>query len=192
VFAVIQELPLKRADAYGAHKEMVVDTNPFNRRGFPQYGYFETGERFERPIKKAYKISIHESKRINGVVTKKQFVVTTVNYYAFATDWFLLGEYTDKINSIAEQLNVNAADIYDILDKKITPLQQSIRAEFIKTEEYRVTEERKTIIDEYKKQKAAFAEKYGCPEAEYDFCFTVFGNLMNESHLKKITGIIDV
>ena len=71
MYCVIQELQLKKADTNGAYKGLAVFTNPFNMRNIPQYGYCDAGERFERPIKTAYKISVHESKRVNGVVTKK-------------------------------------------------------------------------------------------------------------------------
>jgi len=184
MYCIIQELELKKADKLGAYKQLAVDTNPFNRREFPQYGYHKTGERFERPIKKAYKISIHESKRVSGVVTKKQFVVTTANYYTFATDCFALGDLDDKIEPIVEKLNVDIDTVYEMLEKKIKPLQERIIAEFEKTEEYATSAKHREIIALYKKEKALFAEKYRCPDSEYDFCFNVFGELMNADYLE--------
>lgn len=193
MYCVIQELQLKKADTSGAQKDLEVITNPFNTRSEPQYGYWKAGERFERPIKKAYKISVHESKRIAGVVTKKQFVVTTVNYYTLAEGWFCLGEYDEKIVAIAEQLNTDADTIYDILNQKISSLEQCIQAEFQKTEEYITSQNHRAIISKYKRQKALFAEKHQCDESEYDFCFNVFGELMNEAYYNKIANrVFDV
>jgi len=187
MYCIIQEINLKRADTFGAYKGLEVSTNPFNyMRTILQYGYFECGERFERPIKKAYKISIHESKRINGVVTKKQFVVTTVNYYIFATDFFCLGEYHKKIADIAYKLNAGTNTIYDLIENKVAPLEKHIRDEFIQTEEYAVTQARKALVAEYKIRKAEFAAKHKIDDSEYDYCFDVFGNLLNAEHYERI------
>ena len=191
MYCVIQELPLKKADTCSAYKQLGIDTNPFNRRPFPQYGYTGMGERFERPIRKAYKVSVHESRRVNGVVTKKQFVVTTINYYTLAKDEFALGDLSDKIDEIAHKLNVSKDTLYTMVDEKIATLQERIRAKFEQTEEYKTTCEHQKIISQYKKAKAEFAEKYRVPENEYDFCYDVFGILRNEKHLKTLTAIVD-
>jgi galactokinase len=186
MYCVIQELNLRKADTNGAYKELAAFINPFNYRDIPQYMYSEAGSRFERLIKKAYKISIHESKRQNGVVTKKQVVVTTVNYYALTDDFFALGDYGGKIMDIAVKLNVDANDVYAIIDAKILPLQERIKTEFEQTEEYITRTNHKNIITRYKEEKSLFSQKYGCLDAEYDYCFNVFGELMNESHYNKI------
>jgi len=189
MYCVIQELSTKRADSLGAYKGIEISTNPFNfMRTIPQYGYFECGERYERPIKKAYKISIHVSKRVKGVVTKKQFVVTTVNYYTFATDFFCLGEYHEKITDIAHELNTDTNTIYDLIENKVAPLEKHIRNEFMQTEEYAVVQARKALKVEHENRKAQFAEKYNVPDVEYDFCFDVFGNVRNTEHLERIVN----
>ena len=187
MYCIIQELSTKRADSFGAYKGIELSTNPFNfRRTIPQYGYFECGERFERPMKKAYKISIHESKRVNGVVTKKQYVVTTVNYYIFATDFFCLGEYHEKIADIAHKLNTDTSTIYDLIENKVAPFEKLIRDEFMQTEEYAVVQSRKALVAEYETRKAEFAKKYNIDDSEYDFCFDVFGNIVNAEHYERI------
>ena len=189
MYCVIQELKLKRADSFGACKDLEVSTNPFNyTRTIPQYGYFDGGERHERPVKKAYKISIHESKRIKGVVTKKQFVVTTVNYYTFATDWFRVGDCYEKISDIADKLNTDCDTVYNLIENKVSPLAQRIRDEFMQTEEYATSQKHKSIIAEYKTQKALFAKKYNVPDSEYDYCFDVFGEMVNAEHYKRIAN----
>ena len=187
MYSVIQELSPKRADSFGAYKGIEISTNPFNyMRTIPQYKHFECGERFERPIKKAYKISIHESKRVKGVVTKKQFVVTTVNYYIFATDFFCLGEYHEKIADIAHKLNADTNTIYGLIENKVALLEKHIRDEFMQTEEYAVTQARKALVAEYKTRKAEFAAKHKIDDSEYDYCFDVFGNLLNAEHYERI------
>jgi hypothetical protein len=191
MYCAIQELQLKRPNTNGAYKQLAVFTNPFNpRRDALQYGYCYTGDQFERPIRTTYKISIHESKRVNGVVTKKQFVVTTVDYYTFATDWFALGDYAEKIVIIADKLNVDYQIIYDTIKAKISPLQEHIGSEFKKTEEYIASTKHNEIIALYKKEIAKFSKKYGCSELEYeyDYCFNVFGELMNENYYERIVS----
>ena len=189
MFCVIQEIQLKKSNTLGAYKNLEVFTNPFNfQKNIPQYGYAESGERFERPIRTAYKISIHESKRVNGVVTKKQFVVTTVDYYHLADDWFALVDFEDKILLIAEKLNVYAGDVYDAIEAKTEPLEARIKAEFQRTEEYKTKLEHKRIISLYRAEKAKFAEMYECSEVEYDYCFNVFGELMNREYYEQIVS----
>ena len=188
MFCVIQELQLKKYNDMGAYKCLEVMTNPFNTSKHPQFGYWETGERYHRPNRTAYKISVHENKRINGVVTKKQFVVTTVDYYAIAEGWFLLGEYHEKISAIAEKLNVDDGSVYAVIEDKIKPLEECIKAEFAMTEEFSCAAERKNIIEAYRKAKADFAFRYGCDEKLYDFCFNVFGELMNRGYYEEITS----
>jgi len=122
LFCVIQELQLKKYNDLGAYKRLEVMTNPFRTSKHPQYGYWETGERYHRPNRTAYKISVHENKRINGVVTKKQFVVTTADYYTIAEGWFALGDYVDRISGIAEKLNVDIDVVYDVITAKTAPL----------------------------------------------------------------------
>ena len=189
MFCVIQEIQLKKPNTLGAYKDLEVFTNPFDfKKNIPQYGYAESGERFERPIRTAYKISVHESKRVNGIVTKKQFVVTTVDYYHIADGWFALGEYEEKVLYIAEKLNVYAGNVYDAIEAKTEPLEARIQAEFQQTDEYKTKLEHKRIISLYRAEKAKFAEMYKCSELEYDYCFNVFGDLMNREYYEEIVS----
>ena len=122
MFCVIQELQLKKHNDLSAYKRLEVMTNTFRMNKHPQYGYCDAGDRFYRPIRTTYKISVHENKRINGVVTKKQFVVTTADYYTIAEGWFALGDYVDRISGIAEKLNVDIDVVYDVITAKTAPL----------------------------------------------------------------------
>lgn len=184
MYCVIQEVQRKKPNFHGEYKKLEADM--FTINGFPKYGYQYTGDRFERPIKTAYKISIHESKRVNGVVTKKQYVITTVDYYTFTEDYFTLGNYDDQINSVAEKLNADVGILYNILNKKIIPLQKRIQEEFQQTEEYIVHAEHEKILKLYRKEKSDFAKMYECDESEYDYCFNIFGELMNQNYYEKI------
>ena len=69
MYCVIQEIQLKKANPYGEYRELeAYSCSAWN--GLAKWTYHYTGGRFERPIKTAYKISIHESRRVNGVVTR--------------------------------------------------------------------------------------------------------------------------
>jgi len=189
IYCVVQEIPLKKPNKDGERKEIIIDMFTFdfgsNQRR-TKYAWHYSEERFERPIKKAFKISVHESKRINGVVTKQQFTVTTVDYYHFADGWFELFDYDKKINAIAGKLNVDAEKVYDCVYARLAPLERTIQAEYQETEEYKVREKHQAIIEAYNKAKTGFAETYGCDAGEYDYCYDVFGQLRNRDYLDKV------
>ena len=87
MFCVIQEIATKTVPA-GEPKGIEVYESRWTSDGkeFCSYEYRDSAERFERPIRKSYRISIHESYRENGKVKKKQTVICTVGYYDIV-DW---------------------------------------------------------------------------------------------------------
>ena len=87
MFCVIQEVEVKTVPA-GEPKGFVVDETKitWDGEGYTKYSYHYASERFERPIRKSYRISVHESYRENGKVKKKQTVICTVGYYDIV-DW---------------------------------------------------------------------------------------------------------
>jgi len=91
-----------------------------------------------------------------------------------------------KIHTIASALDVDADTIYDLIEKKIAPLREKIRAEFQATPEYATKQKHKQILEAHNKAKAKFAKTYACDETEYEYCYDVFGNLMNDTYLQKI------
>lgn len=189
MYCVIQEIETRKFNQHGYHKELKVSATTMTISGetTTQYSFHYGEERFHRPIRKAYKISIHESKRVKGAVTKKQYAVTTVHYYELADDWFSLYDYADrKINGVAESLGVDPTSIYDLIEEKIKPLSERIQAEFSETEECKVHEEQEEITSNHALKKSMFAEKYSCDSSEYDYCFDVFGTLRNSEYLEKV------
>jgi len=186
MFCVIQELVRKKPNPWGANKTLEVDTYTFN--GYTKYIYSHGKERFERPVLTTYKISIHESKRVNGVVTKRQQVVTTADYYALAenclSDFFTWAQLT----AIAEKFNTDADSLYALMEAKVLPLQDRITAEFQQSEEYKTKQKHRQIISDYLIAKQKFAQTYGCDSSEYDFCFDVFGTLRNNAYFDKVVN----
>jgi len=184
MYCVIQEMSRKKPDCNGHYKKIEVshftaDNNP------PKYFYTHCGERFERPVKKAYKVSIHDCKRVCGVVTKKQFVATTIGFYQLAKYSYRDFVMHGKVCEIANKLNATDEQIWTLLDDKILPLADSIKAEFHQTEEYKTYVRNEAIIREYKAAKAEFGRRYGNAE-DYDYCYDVFGILRNKERLNQI------
>lgn len=191
MYCIIQEISTKKPNQYGHCKELIsyVCEMSFNGEDQSYWAYKYGEERFERPVKKAYKISIHQSYREDGVVRKKQFCLCTVNYYYFADEWFSLYDCCDnKIVKIASELSVTVDEIYTLVNEKLNPLIDSIQVEFQGTEEYKTHQEHEKITTVYAAKKTQFNEEYGfeSTDHEYDKCYDVFGNLQNPEYLKKI------
>jgi len=150
------------------------------------YSYTYSDERFKRPMKKAYKISIHHSYREEGKVKKKQWVICTMEYYDIAQgttyigDYFISSKWEEKLKSIG----VSEDELCDLVYKKLDPLIERIQSEFHKTEEYKTHQEHEAIIHKYLKVKEAFESVYG--DNTYDYCYDVFGQVRNEKKLEEI------
>ncbi len=185
MFCVIQEIETQKVNKNGYSKELC--SYSFSIQGIQYYTYSYSDERFERLIKKAYRISIHHSFRENGKVKKKQFVLCTVNYYDLATDSFTIYDWcNEKINMVSEVLKESVDDIYELVQERIEPLTEQIQEEFAKTEEYKTHEEHERITTIYALNKTEFTRKYEVDGNEYDKCYDVFGELKNPEYLEKI------
>ena len=189
MFVVIQEIQLKKPNKNGAYKEYEVNTISFTIGGVTKtsYSYYQKIDagRFERPHKEAFKISLHQSFRENGKVKKKQCVLATIGYYVLAEDWGLY-DYVESGLTRAGTIFGSPDELYELVEEKITPLRERIQKEFHKSEEYKTVITRKKVLDKYQKFKAAFAKKYNVDAMEYDYCFDVLGNVMNQEYLDEI------
>lgn len=189
MYYVIQVVERKRKNQNGYPKELKSEYMQMSINGQDESHYWHhySEERFERDIKKAYRITIHESYRENGKVKKKQFGICTVDYYDLATDWFCLYDWgNSKIETAAKELNCSEEELYSLIEKKLEPIQEQIIAEFKQTEEYKTHEEHERITTLYAARKVEFNAKYNLSGNEYDKCYDVFGVLQNPEYLKKI------
>lgn len=187
MYCVIQEIETRRMQKNGAPKR--IESYYTESNLIPNYyGYCYSTERFERPIKKAYRITIHESYREDGTIKKNQYGICTVNYYDLADDTFTLYDWGDsKINIAADSLGCSPEFLYTLIKKKLAPLQEFIQAEFAQTEEFNVHQEHERITTLYAIRKAEFNAKYETVGSnEYDQCYDVFGVLQNPQRLKEI------
>lgn len=191
MYCVIQEIELRKQNKNGHPKKLISEfmQMTFQGRDCSHYWHRFSEERFERPVMKAYKISLHQSYRENGKVKKKQCPLCTVNYYDIADDWFSLYDYCNrKITTIAEELGIDTDTIYDFIQKKLNPLIERIQSEYRQTEEYKTYAEHEEITTVYATNKVKFNAKYGYEgnSTKYDEIYDVFGNLMNKDRLNEV------
>lgn len=189
MFCAIQEVKLKKENLYGEYKELEVNYTSWVRGNGVEdgkYGYRYAGERFERPIKKAYKVSIHKSYREDGKVKKKQWVIGTMEYYDIATNSYWIGDYLSKgtLEEKLAEMEIREDELWDLVDKKLDPLIEKIQAEYRETEEYLIHKKHKEILSKYNKDKVEFEKIYG--ENSYDKCYDIFGKLRNKEMLDAI------
>ena len=186
MFCVIQKIWRKRPESCGEYREIeayqvswTIEDKP------PMWDWRYTGGRFERPHLEAYKITLHQSYRESGRVKKRQYTVCTMSYYDFCSTWWgecIVGGET----ALAEKLGMDAAELCRIIDAKVEPLPERIRAEFEQSAEYIAQQEHERIKTVHWAAQLQFCEKYGVDKSEYDRCYDVFGQLRNKEYLKQI------
>ncbi|WP_346877587.1 hypothetical protein [Clostridium sp. UBA5712] len=186
MYCVIQEVDLKKEDMVGGYKgiEVYESTWTIGDETKTKYCYSYTGGRFERPIKKAYKISIHHSYRDNGKVKKKQWVICTIGYYSILECWPGDCIIRSTLNTKLEEMGIDEDKLWDMVYVKFQPIIDRVTTEYEATEEYKVHQEHRAIIDKYNKTKNAFESVYG--DNTYDYCYDVFGQVRNEKKLQEI------
>lgn len=186
MFCIIQQIERKKPNTYGAHKEILVSETSFSFPGQEQkvsYGYRYSEERFERPVKTAYKISIHESYRENGKVKKKQWVICTMGYYDLM-DFSLYDFAGSRIRNLADEVGKEEEFIYGLIFEKLTPLIEQVEAAFQQTEEYKTKQEHDKIKTLYEAHRIEFEAKYG--RDTYKYCYDIFGELRNPQYLEQL------
>lgn len=193
MFCYIQEVGFKRDIGCATSKRIEVTELKWsiNSESKIRYGWRYSDDKFDRPVRKAYKISIQESYRDKDIkngsnIKKKQFHICYMSYYDFVDYSFYDCHHEKMIEYLAEQLNTTSDALYDLIYAKIDPLQKQIDDEFNALEEGIEKLRQQEIIRKYQKNKFEFAKKYDVDEKEYDYCYDVFGELRNENYLKKV------
>lgn len=191
MFCVVQALQRKKENAYGDYREYEVSSitiqfqDGTSKTHYSYYPNYKAG-RFERPHREAYRIGIHESRREGGKVVKKQCAIATIGYYDFA-DRFSPYDYIDSgINRAADVFGVDYETLFSLVEQKVQPLADKIKREFHKSEEYKACRQREKVEKAHQKAKKKFGEQYGVDPDEYDYCYNIFGELMEEEYLEQI------
>lgn len=186
----IQEIQMKSSNSVGCGKELCVTETKWITNGVTNiiYGHTYSDDKFERQIKTAYKISIHDKsyRDDKGKVRKKQYHVATIKYYDLVDYYWTDCIISSKVDDIAEEMGIDSETVWNELTEKLDALWEKVNAEFKQTEEYKVQQEHDAIVKEYQNKKHKFAEKYEVREGEYDMCYDVFGKLRNKDYLEKI------
>lgn len=186
MYCVIQKVTNKKPNTHGHYKELTVSSTSFGITGQPlktKYSYRYGDERFERPIKDAYKISIHKSYRENGKVKKKQWVICTMSFYDIY-EYSLYDCAATRIKNKTEKIGVTEDELYEMIYEKLDPLYNQIKKEFESTEEYKTKVKHDEILNQYRTAKSKFEEEYGSDT--YDYCYDIFGTLQNKAYLEDL------
>lgn len=191
MYCVIQVMECKKSDTRGYPKKISVSSYESEVMGKIQKNYdlSYSEERFERPIKRSYKISVQESYRENGKVKKRGSSICTIKYYDLAEGYFNLTDWAESaIIKAAEKFNVTVDKIYEVIETKLDKLEAEVQAEFHKTEEYLTYEKNKEIVTSYRSKKKRFNEKYGTADDPnpYDRCRDFEGNITDNDECAKI------
>lgn len=189
MYCVIQKVTNKTSNPYGHPRELLVDwmtiSYPDGKKE-TKYSYRYSTEKFERPVKDSYKISIHESYRENGKVKKNQWVICTMGYYdivansSWAGDYLLRKELDEKL----EQMGITEERLWDMIYQKLDPIIDQVKMEFELTEEYKTKSKHDEILTLYRASKNTFEEEYGSDT--YDYCYDIFGTLRNKAYLEEL------
>ena len=188
MYCVIQQIEIKKVPA-GEAKAIEVYETTWTIDGVQgsTWGWRYSDEHYDRPVRKAYRISIHESYREAGKVRKRQTVICTIGYYSIV-DWGgWIGDYIiGGLKRKADALGLSEEVLSDMVYKKFQPIIDRVEAEFQQTEEYKAREEHRRILKEHNQRVEAFKEKYDTSESEYKRCYDVFGNLRSPEALEKV------
>lgn len=193
VYCVIQEIELKKENEYGYRKELEAYKSTWVINGIEGwcYLYTMTGERFKRPIKKAYKISIHKSYREKGKVKKKQWSICTMSYYSIAEGETWIGNYftTEGLKEKLRDIGITEEELERLVYIKLDSLIDKIQKDYKETEEYKTHKMHNDMINKYQKEKSKFDKVYG--EGSYDKCYDVFGDLREKEKLEEIKRVYE-
>ncbi len=76
--------------------------------------------------------------------------------------------------------------LYKLVEDKMQPIIDKIKREFRRSEEYKARREREKLEKAHQKAKKQFGEQYGVDPDEYDYCYNIFGELMDKEYLDQI------
>ena len=129
MYCVIQEVKLKKPDIKG--NSISIKPSSFTIMGETHYSYERSEERFERDIRKAYKISIHHSYRENGKVKKKQWNICTIGHYSLIEYGSCIDDYCRLENKL-EAIGISRERFDNLVYSKLNPLVEKIEKEYEK------------------------------------------------------------
>lgn len=187
MYCVIQKVTNKKLNPHGNSKELLVDWTTIiypDGRKETKYYYRSSPEKFERPIKDAYKISIHKSYRENGQVRKNQWVICTMSYYDLVYNWPGECLLQRELNKKLKEMEITEEQLWDMVYQKLDMIVDEIKKEYEQTEEYKTHLKHEEILSKYRNTKYEFEKVYGSDT--YDYCYDIFGTLRNKEYLEQL------
>lgn len=190
MFCVVQTLERKKPNTGGEYREYEVQSMTIgfqdgsSKTHYSYYPKYEAG-RFPRPHRECFKISIHESRRVGGKVVKKQCVVGTLGYYDLI-QWGLYDYIDSGVNRAVDVFGAEYEVLYKLVEDKMEPIIDKIKKEFRRSEEYKARRQREKLEKAHQKAKKQFGLQYGVDPDEYDYCYNIFGELMDAEYLEQI------
>lgn len=183
---IAEQIVKEHVNSIGASKEILVESYNYVSHGETgkTYTYKMSPDRFERPIKIAYNVTIEDE------ATKESFHLITLTYYDFV-DYELkhiIG--TRRVEEAARVFSQDVETIWNVVLNELQPIQSKIREEFSCSEEYITNKKNREIIETYKKKKLKFSREYGIDAMKYDRCYNVFGEVVNQEYLNKIHEMV--
>ena len=187
MFCVMQQTARKKPSPYGAYKELrayqnqwrLDESKPFT------WAWEYTGGRFERPHMEAYKITIHQSYREGGVVKKRQYSICTMSYYD-VVECCLYDCADRRIQATADKLGIEPAELYDLIESKLTPIRERLEAEFHQSPEYVAKQEHERVRADYMEAQGKFCSRYDVDKDEFARCYDIFLTLKNKEYLEQL------
>lgn len=180
LFVNVVEFELKRKPK-GSQKEIeVYSCVVFGKESFH---YRNTGEEFDRPIKKGYKIMLHHSYRQDGKIKKLSLCAARIKYSDvldgyYPELWKLEEKLIDK-GFPYESLEQVEAMLYEKIDEIWNKIEEEVKT----TEEYQWIQKRNKIIKEHRQRESEFNKKYGGDY--YKYFYDVFGVLRKPIELEQ-------
>ena len=181
MFCAIRKFKNKKS-LKGSSKRIEVYTSKYER-DLTKYCFTFSHDKFDRPPRDSYQISIQHSYRDDGKVQKKQWKVATINYYDFIENYTSWKDFItqDELNELLFELDMTLTQLERMINVKLHPLLNEIITDWEQTEEYNVTREINRILEKHYLAKKSFEEKWGT--STYDYIFDVFGKLRNKNYL---------
>lgn len=174
MFVYIQEVKTK-TPSKGSRKGIEVIRKERVIKGIERvvYGFEDSKERFERPLKPKYKVMVAHSYREDGKVKKLTVSLGQFSYYDL-----LDGERFEcwgVENKLKEKGIPYSDDVESIVYEKVRAIEEKILEELRMTDEYQTYKKLSLIESNYYEARFKFRDQYG--EDLYDCFYDIYGEI---------------
>jgi hypothetical protein len=185
MYCVIQRVVNKKP-TIGSYTELLQDSEPVIIDGVARtrYGFKYGPDRFERPIRDAFKISIHRSYREAGRILKQQWVICTVGYYDLLFSTPREHVNPDTLAAKLKEMGIKERQLWHLVHEKLDPLISDVKAAFEVTEESREVLRQTKVLKLWRLRMARFDKLHGA--GTYQLCYDIYGDLRDPHYWKQL------